>query len=133
MKPEGSGKLISGEVFLHKVNFFHLEGPAVQILQRACIRGKPEGQPVGVEGLIIPVKALVELAVFAVTQQGMTGVGELGADLMGPACDQLALHQAQTLAGGKGPVVGLAGLGAGLGGIRHKDPVLFGILKEIAF
>ena len=71
-------------------------------------------QLVGIQGLIIPVKALVQLAVLAVTQQGVSGVGELGADLASSAGNQLALYQRQAVPAGQGAVVGLAGFGAGL-------------------
>ena len=80
----------SREVFFHEVHIFHLEGFAVQIFQRTGIGGEVEGQLVGVQSLVIPVKPLVQLAVLAVAQEGMARVGELGADLVGPSGDQLA-------------------------------------------
>ena len=75
----------AGEIFLHKVHLIHLETLSVQVFQGTGFRGEGEGQLVGIERLVIPVKPLVQLAVFAVTQQWMTGVGKLGTDLMGAA------------------------------------------------
>ena len=62
----------------------------------------------------------------------MSGVGELGTDLVGPAGDQLALHQRKPLAAGQDLVAGLAAFGTGLGGIRHEYPVFLGVLEQIA-
>lgn len=62
----------------------------------------------------------------------MSGVGELGTDLVGPACYQLALHQRKPLAAGQDLVAGLAAFGTGLGGIRHEYPVFLGVLEQIA-
>ena len=103
------------------------------MLQSACVGGEGEGQFVGIECLVGAVKALVQLAVFAVTKKGMAGVGELGPDLMCTAGDQLAFHQGKTVPGGKGAVIGLTGSGTGLGGIGDEDPVLLGVLEKIAF
>ena len=122
-------KMHAGEIFRHKVHLGCLEGFSVQVVQGAGVGGKGEGEAVGVQRLVVPVKALVQFAVFPVSQQGMSGVGELGPDLVGPAGDQLALHQGQPIGAGQGPVVGLAGFGAGLGGIGDEHPVLFGIFK----
>ena len=119
----------TGEVFLHKVHIFHFEGLAVQVGKGTGIGGEVEGQLIGVQGLIVPVEALVQLAVFTVTQEGMARVGELGTDLVGPSGDQLAFHQCQTIPGSDGLVVGLAGLAACLGGIGDEDPVFLGILE----
>ena len=82
-----------GEILLRKIHLFHLKGLAVQVGQRPCIRGEGEGQFVGIQRLIVPVKALVQLAVLAVSQQGVSRVGELGANLMRAAGDQLALYK----------------------------------------
>ena len=83
----------SGEVFLGEVHGFHPEALAVQVFQASCVGGEAEGQLVGIQGLDLSVKPLVQLAVLAVTQQGMTRVGKLGADLVGEAGDQLAFHK----------------------------------------
>ena len=84
-----SGKVLFGEVYL-----FNLKSSSIEIFQRAGTGGKGEGQPVGIKGLDFPVKALIQLAVFAVTQQRMPRMGKLGTDLVGPAGNQLTFHQA---------------------------------------
>ena len=81
-----------GKIFLCKIHALDPEGLSVEIFQAPCLSGEGEGQLVGIERLIGAVKALIELAILAVAQQGVTGVGELGADLVGPAGDQLTLH-----------------------------------------
>ena len=101
------------------------------MLKTACIGGEGKGQLVGIQCLVIPVEPLVQLAVLAVTQQGMTGVGELGTDLVGTAGDQLAFHQGQAVFGYQSFVIGLAGLCTCLRGVGDKDPVLFGILEKV--
>ena len=72
-----------------------------------------EGETVGVQSLpMAAVPPVVPLAaVLAVPQQGMAHGGELGADLMGAAGDQLALHQGQAVPDGQGAVEGDGGLG----------------------
>ena len=121
----------AGEVFLHEVHIFNPEGFSVQIIQRSGIGGEGEGQFVGIQSLIIAVVFFIQLAVFAVAQKRMTGMGKLGADLMGPAGNQLALHQSQSVFGNKSLIVGLTGFGTGLGLVRNKNPVLLGILEEV--
>ena len=117
-----------GEIFFGEIHAADHERLSVQILQRTGLGFKDKGQLVGVQGLVGPVKALVELAVLAVAQQGVTGVGELGTDLVGPSGDQLALHQTKAVSGIEHLVIGLAGLASGLGLITDENPVLFGIL-----
>ena len=90
----------TGEIFFGKINVFNLEGSAVQISQGASIGGKSEGQLIGIQRLIFPVKPLVQFSVFAVTQKGVSRVGKLGTDLVGSACDQFALHQTESVCGG---------------------------------
>ncbi len=58
-------------------------------------------------------------------------MGKLGADLVGTAGDQLALHQRKSAAATKHPIICMAGFGTGLGGIGHKYPIFLGILKKI--
>ena len=108
-----------------------MEGFAVQIVERSGIGGELKGQLVGIQSLIVPVKPLVQLAVFAVPQQGVPGVGKLGANLMGSAGDQLTLHQRQPPGACQGFIIGLAGFGTGLGGVGDEHPVFFGILEQI--
>ena len=86
-------RLLFGEIFFCKIDALHAEALAVQIGKGAGVRGKAEGQPVRIECLIPAVITLVELAVFSVTEQGMTVVGELGANLMGAPGDQLTFHK----------------------------------------
>ena len=71
----------------------HLKGFPIQVVQGARVGGKGKGEPVGVQRLVVPVEAFVQLAVFAVPQQGVASMGELGADLVGSAGDQLSFHQ----------------------------------------
>ena len=107
-----------GEILLRKIHLFHPEGLAVQVGQRPGVRGEGEGQLVGIQRLIVPVEALVQLAVLAVSQQRVSRVGELSADLVRPTGDQLALHQRKPRRACEGFVIGLAGLAAGLGRVR---------------
>ena len=110
-----------------------MESFSVQIRKTAGIRGKTEGELVGVERLNFAVVLLVELAVFAVAEQGIASRCHLGSDLMGPAGDQLALDKRQ-------PVFRLQDLisrGAGLRALLRRagdvDAVFDGVLKEIPF
>ena len=61
-----SGKILRDETYVR-----NLEGFSVQIRKTAGIRGKAEGELVGVERLNFAVVLLVELAVFAVAEQGI--------------------------------------------------------------
>ena len=54
------------EILLHKVHLVNTEGLTVEVLQTLCIGGEGEGQLVRIQSLVIPVKILIELAVFAV-------------------------------------------------------------------
>ena len=110
-----------------------MEGFSVQIRKTAGIRGKAEGELVGVERLNFAVVLLVELAVFAVAEQGIAGCRHLGADLVGSAGDQFAFDKRQ-------PVFRLQDLisrGAGLRALLRRagdvDAVFDGVLKEIPF
>ena len=78
-----SGKILRDETYVR-----NLEGFSVQIRKTAGIRGKAEGELVGVERLNFAVVLLVELAVFAVAEQGIASCRHLGADLVGFAGDQ---------------------------------------------
>ena len=62
----------------------------------------------------------------------MARVGELGADLVGAAGDELALHQGQAVPAVQGAVAGQAGLGPGLGPVGDVDPVFCRILEQEA-
>ena len=75
------------EILVHKVYFLDGEGLTVQVVQTACIGGEAERELVGVERLIFAVKTFVKLAVFAVSEQRMPGVGKLGANLVRSARD----------------------------------------------
>jgi len=120
-----------GEIFGYEVHVLHLIGLTVQAFQAARLGGKGEAKLIGIEGLVGAVEPLVQLAVFAVAQQRMTGVGELGADLVGSAGDKLAFDQTQTISGVQHLVVGLGGLGSGLGLVGDEDPVFLGILEDV--
>ena len=106
-----------------------MKAPAVQVTEAPGVGGKQEGQLVGIEGLIGPVKPLVQLAIFPVPQQRVTGVGKLGPDLMGPAGDELTFYQAQAVSAVQHLVVGLAGFGAGFWPIGNKDTVLHRVFE----
>ena len=54
------------KILLHEVHFLDLEGLAVQVGQGSGVGGKGEGEFLGLQGLVGPVEALVQLAVFAV-------------------------------------------------------------------
>ena len=125
------GNFGAGEVFFHKVYLIYLEALSVQVFQATGIGGKGKGQFVGIQGLIVPVKPLIQLAILAVTQQGMAGMGELGADLMGTACDQFTFYQGKAVFGSQGLIIGLTAFAACLGGVRYKDPVFLGILEKV--
>ena len=120
-----------GEIFLHEVHIRHLEGLAVEIIQRASLGGKGEAKLIGIQGLVGPVEALVELSVLAIAQQRVSGVGKLGTDLVGPAGDELALHQTEAVPRIQDLVVGLTALGTGLGLVADEDTVFLGILEQI--
>ena len=120
-----------GEKFFHEIHPGDPVGLAVEIFQGAGLRLEGEGQLIGIEGLIGPVEALIELTVLAVAQQRMTGVGELGANLVGPAGDQLALHQGKAVSRIQYLIIGLAGFAAGLRAVGDEDPVFLGVLEKI--
>ena len=125
------GRTILGKIFPGKGDLFHLKRLAVQVRKKPGIGGEPEGQAVGVQGLIAPVLSLFQLAILPVAQEGMACVSKLGADLMGPSGYQLALHQGQAVSGLKRPVVGQGGFGAWLRLCCDVDPVLDGILENL--
>ena len=54
------------KILLHEVHFLDLEGLAVQVGQGSGVGGKVEGEFIGIQGLVGPVEALIQLAVFAV-------------------------------------------------------------------
>ncbi len=58
------------EIFLHKIHLCHLKALAIQMGQRSRLRGKGKGQLVGIEGLVIPVKPLVQLGYFPSPKRG---------------------------------------------------------------
>ena len=122
--------MVVRKILPHKVHILYLKRAPVQWGEISGIGSEGEGQPVGVERLIAPVKALVQFSVLSVPQKRMPGVGKLGADLVSAAGDQVAFHQRQSVLHGKDPVVRPAGLAAGLGGVRHKDPVLFCVFEK---
>ena len=82
-----------GKILFYKIHILHLEAFPVQMGQAAGIGGKLKSELIGVKGLIIAIKPLIQLSVFPVPQQGVTRMGELSADLMGPSGDQLTFHQ----------------------------------------
>jgi hypothetical protein len=69
-----------------------LEGLAVEVFQFAGIGGKIKGQLIRVQSLVGAVMVLIQLSVFAIPQQRMSGVGKLGPDLVGSAGDELTFH-----------------------------------------
>ena len=96
----------------------HLEAAAPEIFQQAGVRGEVEGQTIGVEslpGLAVPAVGGA-VAVLAVSQQGVTGVGELGPDLMGAARLEAAFQQGELAQPLQHLVAGVGVLGVRLGG-----------------
>ena len=95
--PDGPLQGNVGKIFGDKIHLVHLPGAAAEGIQRTGIGGKGEGELIGVEGLPLAAIGLVLLlaAILAVPQKGVSGGGKLGPDLVGPAGDQLALHQGQ--------------------------------------
>ena len=87
------------EMLLHEIDILNPEAFSVQVIEISGIGGEGEGQLVGIQGLIFPVAVFVQLSVFSVAQQRMAGVGELSADLMGAAGNQLTFHKAQAVGG----------------------------------
>ena len=84
------------KIFCAKWNIFNFKGFTLQIVQNPGVGFEIEYQFIGIQRLLLQTVFAVDLAaaVFAVAQQGMADVGELGADLMGASCKQLTLHQA---------------------------------------
>ena len=103
----------------------------VEISQSTGIGRKVKGQLVGLQRLVIPIEALIQLAVLTVSQQRMPGMGKLGTDLVGSAGDQFAFHQRQPILRSQHLIIGLTGFGARLGRIRYKYPIFLGILEKI--
>ena len=121
----------AGEELRHEIHLLHLPGLAVQVFQTAAFRSEGKGELIGPEGLyfsaVCPVVPFP--AVFSVTQQGVTGGGELGTDLVCAACDKLALYEGKSLLGREGTVEGDGGLSAGDGGAVDGD-LFFGFILE---
>ena len=114
------------EVLLYKIDVVHAEAGAVQVFQVLCRRREAKFQAVCVEGLVFARRVFAQGAVFAVPQQGAARMGELGADLMGPAGDELAFDEAQAVRTCQGPVLRLGGLRPLLGLVRDIDAVFDG-------
>lgn len=86
-----------GEIFRQKIHIGHCPLPVVQGLQTAGVRGEVKAELVGVQSLIGAAVGLVVFlpAILAVSRQGVAGIGQLGADLVGTAGNELALQQGQ--------------------------------------
>ena len=119
------------KIGLDKIHLLYLELPAVQVVENTSVCLKIKQQLVGIQCLIGPIITFVQLAVLAVAQQGMAGCCHLRADLMGPAGDQFAFHQAQTISGLQRLVFCDAGFGALLALLCDIDPIFDGVLEEV--
>ena len=123
--------MIIRKIVCAKRNIFHLEGFSLQIVQNPRVGFEIEGEFVGIQRLLFKPVFAVDLtaAVLAVTQQGMAGISELGADLMGASGEQLAFHQTQLAPACQRFIIGNCRLCAGGGGMAHKD-LLFHLVLE---
>ena len=107
-----TGKFLNsyfGKMLLDEIHFLDLEALAVEVVQIASLGGEGKGQLVGIQCLILPVGTFVQLAVFAIAQQGMTCMGKLGANLVGSAGNQFAFHKTQSIGRCQNLIIGLAG------------------------
>ena len=121
----------SAEELLYKVYGLHLKRFPVQVRQISGLSCKTEGELVGIQRLIFTVEALVELAVFAVSEQGVAGVGKLGADLVRAAGDELALDERKSVFALERLIARGAGLRALLRQLRDVHAVFDRILEKI--
>ena len=58
--------MIVGKILRNKIHILHLKALPIQPGQGSGVGGKVEGEFIGIQGLVGPVEALVQLAVFAV-------------------------------------------------------------------
>ena len=114
---------------MHEVYVLHTEAAPVEIRQNAAVRRKAKAQRVGVERLKFAVIALVELAVFAVAEQGMPRRRHLRADLVRAPGDELTLHERQPVPTLERFIERHGGLCAGLRLLGDVDAVFLRILK----
>ena len=89
----------SAKISLNEVYVCHFEGLSVQIFENSGVGFETKAQFIGVKRLAALVETLIQLAVLAVAQKGVACCGELGADLVGPAGNEFALHQGKTVLG----------------------------------
>ena len=82
--------VIIGKIFRNKVHILHLEALSVQPGQGAGIGGEVKLQAIGVQRLTMAAILFVLPlpAILAVPDQGVSGMGELGPDLVGPPGDR---------------------------------------------
>ena len=69
-------------------------------------------------------------AILAVPDQGVSGMGELGPDLVGPPGDQVAFHQRQAMLHRQSAVEGHRRLGPRLGPVGDIDLLFHLVLQE---
>ena len=95
----------------------HGENLSPQILQRTRVRPVIEGQTVGPKALFLLVIAPIRLApaILPIPQQGAAQLRHGHADLVGPAGQQLALHQRQPVPLLERFIIGDGGAPAGYG------------------
>ena len=86
---------IPGEELVAEPHLLRLKAPAVQIVEGARAALEPEGELVGVESLELVAGAVVVAvaAVLGVAEQRMADGGEVCADLVGAAGQQVDLQQ----------------------------------------
>ena len=90
------------EQYFDKIRLRDGKLPAVQIVQGPGVGFEGESQLPGAQRLTGEGGGLFIAPVFAVPHQGVAGGGELGADLMGAAGEEPALHQGGAVFGAKG-------------------------------
>ena len=105
------------KIFGPEGNFRYLEDFALQIGQDSGVGPKIENEFVGIKRLLLQAvfSVRVAAAVFPVAQQGMAGIGKLGADLMGAPCQQFTFHQTQLAPRAQRFIIGHGGFARGRG------------------
>ena len=120
------------DVYKRQVHILHLEALSVQSGQRSGIGGEVKLQAIGVQRLTVAAILFVLPlpAILAVPDQGVSGMGELGPDLVGPTGDQVAFHQRQATLHRQSAVEGHRRLGPGLGAVGDIGLLFHLVLKE---
>ena len=85
--------MLGAKIFLHKIHLLDFKGLSIEPFQLPRRCGKAKLQPVRIQRLILSGRVLTSLSILAVAKQRMARMGKLGADLVSPAGNQIALHQ----------------------------------------